>query len=50
MESPVFGKHKMEWTFPEYADQFKMAETLMNDLGKYQENVKTAKGFENFEK
>jgi hypothetical protein len=46
MESPIFGKHKMEWTFNEYMEQTKMAEIIMNELGKYQENVLGAQGLE----
>ena len=44
MESVIFGKHKMEWTFPEYADQQKMAERIIRECGKYQENVISSKG------
>lgn len=39
VDSPVFGKHKMEWDFPENSDQKNMAETIENDLGKYQRNI-----------
>jgi hypothetical protein len=39
VDSPVFGKHKMEWDFPEYGDQKKMIERIMNDLSKYQSNM-----------
>lgn len=45
IDSPVFGKHKMEWDFPEYADQVKMVERITNDLGKYQQNMMSAHGF-----
>lgn len=39
MESPIFGSHKLDWVFPEYGDQDKMIEKILNDLGKYQKNV-----------
>jgi hypothetical protein len=45
MESPLFGKHRLEWTFPEFADQEKMMERLANDLEKYQKNVISASPF-----
>ena len=44
IQSPIYGKHEMEWDFPEYLDQQKMIERLNNDLGKYQMNVVT-KGY-----
>jgi hypothetical protein len=40
----IFSDNNRKWV-----NEMAKAETLMNDLGKYQENVKTAKGFENFE-
>lgn len=42
VDSPIFGKHKMEWNFPEYADQEKMVERIINDSGKFQENLLNA--------
>lgn len=45
MESPLFGKHKLKWTFPEYGDQDKMMERINNDLEKYQRNVISASPF-----
>ncbi len=42
MESPIYGKHKLEWNFDEYLDQSKMLERMMNDLKQYQTNVMTA--------
>ncbi|MFW6046615.1 MAG: hypothetical protein ACOCP4_02350 [Candidatus Woesearchaeota archaeon] len=45
VDSPVFGKHKMEWEFPEYGDQEKMAERIANDTGKYQQNIMNTMGF-----
>lgn len=45
MESPLFGKHRLEWTFPEYSDQEKMMERLANDLEKYQKNVVSSNPF-----
>ena len=44
LDSPVFGKHKMEWDFPEYGDQEKMAERIANDTGQYQQNFIKAMG------
>lgn len=38
-ESPVFGKHKLDWQFDEFMDQQKMIEKIENDLGIYQSNV-----------
>jgi len=48
VNSPVFGKHSLEWDFSEYGDQHKMLERIINDIGKYQENVMTAQGFTDF--
>lgn len=45
MDSPFFGKHNLEWDFNEYLDQDKMAERIMNDLSKYQNNVITSLGY-----
>lgn len=42
VDSPVYGKHKLEWDFDEYLDQNKMIEKIMNDLKQYQTNVITA--------
>ena len=43
MNSPLFGKHKLEWEFPEFMDQDKMHEKIGNDLAQYQENaIKTS--------
>lgn len=42
IDNPIFGKHKMEWDFPEYSDQKKMTERIANDLGKYQKNLMNA--------
>ncbi|MCC5921555.1 MAG: hypothetical protein LAT68_14120 [Cyclobacteriaceae bacterium] len=39
LESPVFGRHKLEWDFPEYADHFKIIQKIESDIGKYQQNV-----------
>lgn len=39
VDSPMFGKHKMEWDFPEYGDQDQMLERILNDTGKYQQNM-----------
>lgn len=43
IDSPVYGKHKLEWDFDEYLDQEKMLEKVMNDLKQYQINVMTAR-------
>ena len=45
VDSPVFGKHNMEWDFPEYGDQNQIADRIMNDLGKFQGNMMSAHGF-----
>ena len=42
VESPVYGKHRLEWNFDEFMDQNKMIEKIMNDLKQYQTNVMTA--------
>lgn len=47
VESPMLGKHKLEWEFDEYLDQEKMVQKIMNDVNKYQINVITAQGFSN---
>lgn len=39
MNSPMFGKHELEWTFNEFLDQDKMISKIENDLSKYQTNV-----------
>lgn len=39
MTSPMFGKHKLKWTFPEYMDQLEMYNQIENDLDKYQKNA-----------
>lgn len=41
MESPVYGKHKLKWEFPEFTDQDIMAGKISNDLQKYQTNIVT---------
>lgn len=46
VDSPVFGKHKMEWDFQEYGDQEQMAERIANDTGKYQQNMMSTHGFD----
>jgi hypothetical protein len=45
INSSVFGKHKMEWEFDEYLDQEKMAEKIINDCSKYQNNIMSTLGF-----
>ena len=39
VNSPLFGKHSVEMSFPEGMDQNEMAERLENKVGAYQENV-----------
>ena len=45
IESPVFGKHNLEWEFEEYHDQDKMMEKITHDLTHYQNNVMTSQDF-----
>lgn len=45
MNSPIFGKHNLEWDFDEYLDQDKMMEKITNDLKHYQSNVITSQGY-----
>jgi hypothetical protein len=35
----LYGKHKLEWTFPEYMNQDQMISKICNDLEAYQKNV-----------
>lgn len=35
LESPVFGRHKLEWTFPEHMSQHKMLKKIENDMFEY---------------
>ena len=46
VDSPIFGKHKMEWDFPEYGDQGKMHERILNDTEKYLQNLMGNLGIE----
>ena len=39
VNSPLFGRHSVEMSFPESMDQNEMAERLENKIGAYQENV-----------
>ena len=39
VNSPVWGKHNLEWSFNEFADQNDMIEKIENDLSQYQANV-----------
>ncbi|MET3875965.1 hypothetical protein [Chitinophaga sp. OAE865] len=36
VESPIYGKHRLEWDFDEFMDQNKMMEKIMSDLKQYQ--------------
>ena len=45
VNSPVFGKHSLEWDFDEYLDQDKMMEKITNDLKHYQSNTMTSQGY-----
>jgi hypothetical protein len=47
LESPVFGKHNLEWEFDEYLEQDKMMEKITNDLMHYQNNVITSQSSRN---
>lgn len=47
MNSPFFGKHKLDWDFPEFQDQEKMLLRITNDLEKYQKNVIDASPYRN---
>lgn len=47
MTSPLFGKHKLDWKFPEFMNQEKMFEQIANDLDNYQSNVIEASPFRN---
>lgn len=44
LQSPLFGNHNLEWTFPEYLDQQKMIDQMNNDLHKYEMNMLRAMG------
>ena len=39
VDSPVFGKHKMDWSFQENHDQSAMIEKIESDLLNYQNKV-----------
>ena len=39
IESPIFGKHKLEWRFNEFADQYDMIRRIVNDVEQYQNNL-----------
>jgi len=45
MNSPLFGKHKLKWEFPEYMDQDQMFVQITIDLAKYQENAMNTSPF-----
>ena len=45
VNSPVFGKHHLDFMFHEYEDQSSILEKMANDIGKYHENVAKAQGF-----
>jgi hypothetical protein len=48
-DSPIFGKHDLEWDFPEYQNQEEMLARIINDVGKYQSNVSRGRNFPSFE-
>lgn len=50
MRSHLFGEHKLEWKFPEYGDQENMAKRIINDSGKYLENVMLSFGIDDDQK
>lgn len=39
VDSPVFGKHKLEWTFDQFDNQNQMIKKIENDIEIYQKNV-----------
>ena len=39
VDSPVFGKHKIDWSFQENQDQKAMVEKIESDLLNYQNRV-----------
>ena len=39
VNTPVYGKHNMKWEFLEYDDQENIAKRIVNDTGKYQQNI-----------
>lgn len=45
VNNPIFGNHKLEWSFQEYGDQNQMIDRIMNDTMKYQSNVMGRNGF-----
>ena len=47
LTSPLFGKHKLNWEFPEFMNQEEMVERMANDLGKYQKNAIEASPYRN---
>lgn len=47
VNSPLYGKHKLDWEFPEFMDQEKMLERIANDLEKYQRNAVEASPYRN---
>lgn len=38
-ESIIFGKHKLEWQFNEYASQYQMIEQIEKDIEAYNSNI-----------
>lgn len=46
IDNPLFGKHRLEWDFPEYGDQEAMAERIVNDTGKFQQNLMISHGLD----
>jgi len=47
MNSPFFGKHNLDWEFPEFLDQEKMLGRIKNDLEKYQKSAINASPYRN---
>ena len=39
ISNSIFDKHKIEWEFPEYGNQKRMAEEIFYDLEKYNQNL-----------
>lgn len=45
LNSPIYGKHKLEWSFDEFKDQEEMADVIFNNIAKYDKNLMETFGF-----
>ena len=45
VDSPIFGKHKLEWDFPENSDVKKIVERIESDAKRYQQKVLVSHGY-----